>query len=255
MPTPRNLLLWPALLGLSALAWVGLATWHVSPYGHYLHLQPLDRGEVCGVEPAGLKAALYLAGWLLMTVAMMLPTTLPLVAVFLRLVRGRANRAALLAWLVAGYLLVWAGFGVLAYGADRLLHAWTDGQPWLWSHAWVLGALTLAGAGAFQFSALKRRCLHACRSPLAFAVGRWRPAAPARSALHLGLSHGLYCVGCCWALMLLMFTVGLGSLGWMLGLAVFMAMEKNLPGGQRLGPAVGVALLLASATLVAMRLA
>lgn len=251
---PRPWLLGASLGLLSLGAWVALVVWHVSPHGHYMHLEPLGRGEVCRADPAGLRAGLYMAGWVLMTVAMMLPTTLPLVAVFLRLVRGRPERRRLLALLVAGYLLVWGGFGGLAYGADRLAHGLVAGWPWLWSHAWVVGAATLALAGAYQFSALKYRCLDACRSPLAFAVARWQPAAPASSAWRLGFSHGLYCVGCCWALMLLMFGVGLGSLGWMLGLAVVMAIEKNLPGGRRLGPPLGAALLMAAAAVAGLQL-
>ena len=251
---PRPWLLWSTLGLMSALAWVALAAWHYSPYAHYIHLEPLGRGEVCRIEPAGLRSGLYLVGWVLMTVAMMLPTSLPLLAVVLRLVRPRPERARLMACLVGGYLLVWSGVGALAYGADRLAHGWVDGWSWLWSQAWVLGAATLALAGIFQFSALKYRCLDACRSPLAFALARWRPASPVASAWRLGLAHGLYCVGCCWALMLLMWGLGLGSLGWMLGLAVVMALEKNLPGGRRLGPPLGGALLLAAATLTGLRL-
>ena len=77
----------------------------------------------------------------------------------------------------------------------------------------------LAGAGLFQFSALKYRCLEQCHTPFAFVAARWHGVAPAREAWRLGVDHGLFCVGCCWALMLLMFVVGMGSLGWMLALA------------------------------------
>ncbi len=239
----RDRAFWPLFLGLSALAWLGLAAWHLSPQAHLLHPQPLGLGEVCRSGGGAGLAAYFMGGWVLMTVAMMLPTTVPLVGVFARLVRPRADRRTLMALLLAGYLLAWAGFGLLAYGAQALMHRLTDGSAWLWAHAWVVGTITLALAGAFQFSRLKYRCLDACRSPLPFALLRWRPHAPRRSALRLGVAHGLYCVGCCWALMLLMFTVGLGNLGWMLALAAAMAMEKNMPWGRRIARPLGIGLL------------
>ena len=110
-------------------------------------------------------------------------------------------------------------------------------------HGWVLGAVTIAVAGAFQFSSLKYRCLEKCRTPLSFVIERWRGQAQGRQAFVLGAHHGLFCVGCCWALMLLMFAVGTGSLGWMLLLAAVMAIEKNVRWGRRLSAPLGVALL------------
>ena len=94
-----------------------------------------------------------------------------------------------------------------------------SGQGWLVRHGWLVGAVVLAGAGAFQFSALKYRCLDRCRTPFAFVDPHWRGVSARPRRLALGLSHGLFCVGCCWALMLLMFVVGMGNLGWMLVLA------------------------------------
>ena len=90
-----------------------------------------------------------------------------------------------------------------------------------------IGAAVVALAGLFQFSRLKDFCLERCRAPLGFILRRWRGPAPHRAALAIGLDHGLYCVGCCWALMLLMFVTGTASLGWMLLLATVMAAEKN----------------------------
>jgi predicted metal-binding membrane protein len=115
----------------------------------------------------------------------------------------------------------------------------------------VIGAAIIAVAGAFQFSALKYRCLDKCRTPLSFVIEHWRGRSQAWHAFVLGAHHGLFCVGCCWALMLLMFAVGAGSLGWMLLLAAVMAVEKNLPWGRRLSTPLGVALLAWAALLVA----
>jgi predicted metal-binding membrane protein len=113
----------------------------------------------------------------------------------------------------------------------------------------------LALAGAFQFSGLKRRCLDQCRTPLGQVMRSWRGIAPAREAWGLGLAHGIFCVGCCWALMLIMFVVGTGNVGWMLLLGLVMAAEKNLPWGARLSAPLGLALLASAAGVVALNAA
>jgi predicted metal-binding membrane protein len=252
----RPLLLGPVLLGLAALAWSSLAWWESSSSAHTLHLPALaTAGLACASPAPPAQAGLYVAGWLLMTIAMMLPTTLPVANVFARLTQRRRDRARLLALLVAGYLLAWLAFGVVAHLAHLLAAAWLDQRPWTWSHAWVVPAATLALAGAFQFSRLKARCLDACRSPLPFVASRWQGAAPAREAFRIGIDHGVFCVGCCWALMLLMFTVGVGSLAWMLVLAGLMAIEKNATWGRRLGPPLGMVLLVLSAVVAWTNLA
>jgi len=116
--------------------------------------------------------------------------------------------------------------------------------------AYPLTDIAIGVAGAFQFSRLKYRCLDKCRTPLSFVIEHWRGRAQTWQAFLLGAHHGLYCVGCCWALMLLMFVVGAGSLGWMLLLAAAMAVEKNMPWGRRLSAPLGVALLAWAALLV-----
>src|SRR4029077_2307682 len=97
-------------------------------------------------------------------------------------------------------------------------------------------------AGLYQFSSLKYACLDQCRSPMTFIVKRWGGAHPRRDAFRLGVDHGIYCVGCCWSLMLVMFAVATGSLAWMLLLGIVMGLEKNLPWGRRLSAPVGVIL-------------
>jgi len=113
----------------------------------------------------------------------------------------------------------------------------------------MAGVAVLASAGAFQFSALKYRCLDECRTPFAFVASRWHGRAPVREAFRIGIDHGVFCVGCCWALMLCMFVVGTGSLGWMLALAALMAAEKNVPGGAMLRLPIGIGLI-GAATVV-----
>lgn len=187
-----------------------------------------------------------------MTAAMMLPTTLPLFDTFDRLTSRRADQGRLLLLLALGYMSVWGAFGLTAHGLHSAVLALLGAVPTLAWHGWVIGAAVIALAGAFQFSSLKHRCLEKCRTPLSFVIGHWRGQAQARQAFVLGAHHGLFCVGCCWALMLLMFAVGTGSLGWMLVLAAVMAAEKNLSWGRRLSAPLGVALLAWAGVLVAM---
>src|SRR4029079_14934533 len=123
---------------------------------------------------------------------------------------------------ILGYLLTWAGFGAVVWAALLATQALPRVLPVLADYAWAAGPLVLMLAGAFQFSSLKYRCLDKCRSPLSFVMEHWQGRNYHREAFRLGVAHGLFCVGCCWALMLLMFVVGTGNLGWMLLLAAVM---------------------------------
>jgi predicted metal-binding membrane protein len=228
---------------LIMLAWLTLWIWDRSPYGRYLGHGRLGEIGLDGAPSVLVLAMLYLSAWTLMTTAMMLPTTLPLLKIFHRLTARRPERSHLLALLIAGYLGVWAGFGVAAHLADWVLHEVVEHTAWLEANASVIGASTLLLAGGFQFSRLKYRCLDKCRAPLSFVMEYWRGGDNRRNALLLGINHGLFCVGCCWALMLLMFAVGVGNIGWMLALGVVMGVEKNMPWGRKLSGPLGVALI------------
>jgi predicted metal-binding membrane protein len=233
-----------AFLGLMVsvvgLAWCALWFWDRSPYGRYLGHQQL--GEI-HADSLLLQVSLYLAGWILMTIAMMLPATLPLLEIFRRLTAQRPDRSQLLILVIAGYLGIWLGFGIAAHGADWLLHEIVERSSWLEANAWLAGAATLLLAGLFQFSRLKYRCLDKCRAPLSFVTEYWRGRHERRNALLLGIHHGLFCVGCCWALMLLMFAVGVGNVAWMLLLGAVMAAEKNLRWGRKLSAPLGALLI------------
>jgi predicted metal-binding membrane protein len=226
------------IVALSALAWLALWLWGQSPYGRFLSHHNLD-----AIRGSGALALIFIAGWAVMVIAMMLPTSLPLITLFQAFVRQRSNRVPLVALLIAGYLAVWVLFGVLVYAGDWALHQTIDHSAWFAGYAWMLGALTLILAGVYQFTPLKYYCLDKCRSPMNFILGHWHGGDELQQAFALGVHHGLFCVGCCWSLMLLMFAVGAGSLGWMLLLGVVMAIEKNLPWGRRLSLPLGVALL------------
>jgi len=250
------------IVALAVAAWATLGLWSASPYGRYL-----DHGgwlgaawleAICRAVPQGslvVPAVLYAGAWLLMIVAMMLPTTLPLLRVFQGITAARPDASLLFGLLLLGYVAAWAGFGLVAHAADSAIHVAAGGLSWLALHSWVVGASVLALAGAFQFSPLKYRCLERCRTAFGFVNARWRGRRPAREALRIGFEHGVFCVGCCWALMLVMFVVGMGNLGWMLVLAALMAAEKNLPFGRRLAAPVGVALLACAGAVTIANLA
>jgi predicted metal-binding membrane protein len=231
------------LIGLALAAWLALWWWEGSPYAPYLHH---DSGG-----PLPLEATLFAAGWLLMIVAMMLPSSIPLVLTFGALVGRRRRPGRLVALLLVGYLVVWGGFGLAAWVFDRGIHAAVDAVPWLAEHPQVIISTTLLAAGLWQFSPLRDRCLEECRSPLGFVLNRWRGTSERREAMAMGIAHGAFCVGCCWSLMLVMFGVGLGSLSAMLLLGGLTAIEKNLPWGRRLTRPLGVALVLAAVYAVA----
>ena len=246
------------LVALALASWLALAWWSAGPYARFLaHGGWTDAesfAELCRAVPQGVivvPALLHALAWVLMIAAMMLPTTIPVLAMFQRLVRARPDGARLVFGVIAGFFVAWLGFGLVAHAADTVLHGAVAGNPAVAAKAWAFGAVVLAGAGAFQFSALKYRCLEQCHTPFAFVVARWHGRAPAREAFRIGFDHGLFCIGCCWALMLLMFVVGTGSLGLMLVLALVMAAEKNLPWGRRLRLPLGLALLAGSAVVVA----
>jgi len=238
------------MAGLIALAWISLWMWKQSPYGRFLSHH--ENESVLGHDSNyALVVVLFAAGWTLMTIAMMLPTSLPLVATFHAIVRRREDRVRLVSLLVLGYLVVWMLFALVAHAGDLGIHKTVDRFAWLHAHTWLIPASTFAGAGLYQFSALKYRCLDKCRSPVTFVMQHWHGGRERLQSLVLGVRHGIFCLGCCWSLMLLMFAVGVGSLGWMLGLAAIMAAEKNAPWGRRLTAPLGVALLLAAVTLAA----
>jgi predicted metal-binding membrane protein len=243
-PRRDRAILAAALGALVLVAWLTLALWEGSPYAAYL-------GHAGGVGPLPLEATLFAVGWVLMIVAMMLPSSVPLVVTFAALVRRRRHPARLVGLLLLGYLVVWGSFGLAAWIADRGIHAAVDAVPWLAEHPQLIIATTLAVAGLWQFSPIRDRCLEECRSPLGFVMNRWRGTAPAPEALRMGIAHGAFCVGCCWSLMLVMFGVGLASASAMLVLGAITAVEKNMPWGRRLTHPLGVVLILAAVYAVA----
>jgi predicted metal-binding membrane protein len=207
--------------------------------------------RMTGMAMAGMAAAewsiggamIFTAVWTVMMAAMMLPAAAPMVLIFASAQARRGKDAAVSTWIfIAGYILVWGALGVLVYAvvqvgtdvAESL--AATERSQWA---PLALGA-TLVMAGLYQFTPLKRACLNHCRSPLAFVAQHWH--AGRVGALSMGLKHGAYCLGCCWALFAVMAAAGVMSLAWMLLLTLIVFIEKVLPHGRGAAAATGIAL-------------
>ena len=194
-----------------------------------------------GGPPLGTALPLFLLAWQVMIAAMMLPSSLPLVRLFTAASAAQPRPGAALAGLLGGYALVWSAFGLLAFFFDVGVHAAVDSSPWLHHHEWLFGASVLALAGAFQFTRLKDACLDRCRHPGQFLLRFYERGTT--GGLRLGVRHGAFCVGCCWALMLVMFAVGVANLVWMAALTALMVHEKTRPLGAQAVPVTGLALL------------
>jgi predicted metal-binding membrane protein len=184
----------------------------------------------------------YLLCWQVMTVAMMLPSNMPMINLVVDAGRRQAYPVSIPLAFLAGYAVIWTAFAAGAFLGDTLVHRLVDLWPWLAGHSWLIGAVTFFVAGLFQFSSWKERYLDRCRTPLDFFLRSYRKGIG--HAWHLGLCHGRCCLGCCWALMLAMFGVGVGNLAGMAAVTCVMVIEKAVPGGKRLSPLVGIALLL-----------
>ena len=190
----------------------------------------------------------FLFAWQLMIAAMMLPSSLPLVRLFASASANQDRPGAAMAGFLSGYALVWSGFGALALGFDLGVHRGVDSVGWIHDHQWLIGGSVLAVAGAFQFTKLKDACLDKCRHPAQFMLRYYERGVG--GGFRLGARHGAFCVGCCWALMLVMFAAGVASLIWMALLTALMVHEKTRPAGRRAVPVTGIMLLAASATVL-----
>jgi predicted metal-binding membrane protein len=190
------------------------------------------------------SAATFVALWTVMMVAMMLPAAAPMIVIFAAAQARRAREVAVPTWIfVAGYLLIWAAVGVVVYAlvqaGSELAASFAPPERSRWAPL-ALG-VTVTAAGLYQFTPLKRICLRHCRSPFAFVAQHWHDGRI--GALTMGLRHGAYCLGCCWALFAVMVAAGVMSLAWMLLLTLVVFVEKIFPHGRRFGAVIGLALI------------
>ncbi len=235
------------LLALALAGWLALA-WLAFDMGH-----PLARLAMpSSARWSGANLLAVGAMWAVMMAAMMLPSALPMVLTFVHL-SARGGQPARGRAFVAAYLAAWFAFSAAATAAQWAFQAlgWVD--PMAASTSAPLTAALVLVAGLYQFTPLKRACLARCRTPMGFLLGEWRPGTA--GALRMGARHGVQCLGCCWALMALLFVGGAMNLAWVAALALAVAAEKLLPGGQRLAAWLGAALVCAGVAKVAMLLA
>ena len=220
-----------------AVAWALAIVAEATGDGAKLHHDALIHGTL----PTWAALGLFLVAWQAMIAAMMLPSSLPMVRLFARTSADQERPGRVMTAFLSGYAIVWTVFGAVAFLGDLGLHRLVDATPWLNEHQTLIAGGVILLAGVFQFSSLKERCLQECRHPGVFLLRRYRRGAEA--ALRIGVAHGIFCLGCCWALMLLMFAAGVANLWWMALLTAVMVYEKVGRHGKVLSPVVGVALL------------
>lgn len=214
-------------------------------------MSPLDMTAMAGMDGRLMQPArwtpayalLIFAMWWVMMVAMMLPGAAPTLLLYARINRkDKATEASRLstALFAAGYLLVWGGFSASATALQWGLEAVRALSPMLLlTERWV-GAAILIGAGLWQWTPFKAMCLRHCQSPIGFLVTHWRPGQ--MGALRMGVLHGSFCVGCCWFLMSLLFLGGVMNLYWIVGITLYVLVEKLLVPGHWLARIVGLVL-------------
>jgi len=199
-------------------------------------------------RPFWMSALIVLGAWQVMTAAMMLPSSLGFIRMYAAAARNAPEYPHALALFLASYFGVWTAFALAAFAGDMQLHRLVDAWAWLGAHSQVILAGTLGLAAVYQLTPLKDACLRACRHPGMYLARHYRRGAS--NGLRIGIGHALFCLGCCWALMLVMFAAGVAHLAWMGVLGVVMLVEKGAPGGDRAVVPVGIAL--AALALVAL---
>jgi predicted metal-binding membrane protein len=190
--------------------------------------------------------AFTFAMWVVMMVGMMGAAAVPVLLLFVSAQRARSGGGVRLPALLfgAGYLSLWAGFSACATLAQWGLHQTAMLSPAMAAASPRLAAAILVVAGAYQLTPLKRSCLTHCRGPLSFLMTNWRDGM--LGAFRMGARHGTYCLGCCWALMGVLFVAGVMNLAWVMALTVLVLLEKTIPGGILLSRAAGIAMIAAA---------
>jgi predicted metal-binding membrane protein len=216
------------LIGVTLAAWVLVV----------MRMRGMDAGPGTDLGSLGW----YLGIWVTMMAAMMLPSATPMVLLFSKVSQQSSRRPGLAtALFVTGYLVAWTAFGLVAFGLFRLVRA-VDPAFLGWDRAGpeIAGA-AIALAGVYQLTPFKHVCLSKCRTPLGFVMHHWHSGAG--GAVRMGLEHGAWCIGCCWALMVLLFAVGIMSITWMVVVAAIVFAEKLLPIGEQVAKALAVVLI------------
>jgi len=239
LPRRDRIAILAAIAGTTALSWAYLVSMAEMPMG------AMPRWSVA-------HALMMFSMWAVMMVGMMLPTATPMTLLYAQVARKAARQGSVLpptAVFAAGYLLAWTGFSAAATAAQWGLDRAALLSPMLVSTSPRLGAALLVAAGVYQLTPWKDACLRHCRSPVHFFAEHFRPGS--LGALRLGLHHGLFCLGCCWALMGLLFVGGVMNLLWIATLTLFVLAEKLIPRGVGGGRLAGLGLVALGVLLLA----
>jgi len=236
------------------LAWASLIS--MSMPGESAGMTPMDSMSSMASPIAWTPyyASMVFFMWTIMMIAMMLPSAAPMILLYARVAGQASSEPSVLAptFVFAGtYLALWTLFALAATGAQWALsgfHLLSDATMAVGDRR--IGGALLIGAGLYQLTPLKRMCLRNCRSPVSFLTTQWR--AGMDGAIRLGLAHGVYCIGCCWLLMTLLFLGGVMNLVWVAAIAMVVLIEKATPAGDRVGQiAGGAAILVGAASIIA----
>lgn len=240
---------WIGIVAIVALSWAYLTRLQV---GMSVMTSAMRHHPMPMPEQSELTSAFLM--WTIMMVAMMVPTTAQSLSVFMALTTRRSPHRSLnlaAGSFVSGYVAAWTGYSALAATSQVELARAAFFTPMVQSTSLALSAFILLAAGLFQFAPLKQACLAKCRTPLGFFLAEWRDGAA--GAFAMGLRHGSFCVGCCWALMAVVFVVGAMNLLWMAAMTIFMLTEKLAPSRWQLSRVAGVAFVMCG-VLVAINL-
>src|SRR6266545_4605157 len=230
LPRERNLIL-GSLLALAAAAWA-LLIWQAAVKDDEMSLA------------MGMSAPLWIALWVAMMVAIMFPTAAPMILMFARVHAKRQERGQSFVptWVFAGsYLLLWSLAGVLAYGGAVAGDELADQSTWLMNNAGRIGGGVLIAAGLYQLSPLKYVCLNKCRTPMAFILNSWRDGFV--GSFRMGLEHGIYCLGCCWLLFVILFPLGMMNIAVLALITLLIFAERSTPFGRQIAALAAVALI------------
>jgi predicted metal-binding membrane protein len=240
-----------AIAIIAALAWVYTILLARQMNAHSAAMGDMAAMGMASPEPmwGAARFTFTFVMWAVMMVAMMLPSAGPLILLYARVGRSAATSGAVFAptfWFGAGYLLAWAGFSLIATLAQYALsRAALVSSMAVLTAPWLSAAVLLA-AGVYQWTPMKDACLSRCRAPLSFIQAHGGFKGQAMLSLRIGLLHGLYCIGCCWLLMTLLFVGGVMNLLWIAALAILVLLEKAVPNGVWVARTAGLAFIAAA---------
>jgi predicted metal-binding membrane protein len=239
-----NVVIVVALIALSLIAWRSTID-----QAHSMRAMVMGIGQIGYRNQGEMGAVVFLAMWITMMAAMMLPTIAPMVLAHHAVARQRGESAVSTIAFVAGYLLVWSAIGVVPLLAYWGFAQWSDDAAQSWWLPALAGTILIV-AGGYQFTNWKRLCLDKCQSPFMF-VARHDYRRGVVNALRAGVIHGALCLGCCWAMMVVLGVVGLMNLLWMVGIFLVFFVEKNWKHGLAVAKVAGFALIIVGVAVLA----